>query len=233
MTTIVEATIPADEFALESAFNRFGGVEFRMVRLVAHGRTELVPFLWADCACSDRLCETLETDQSIDSFELLAEFDGDCLLHLNWGPHVRLLASVLDAGNAAILDATGYDGVWYLQLFFPDHDGVSTTYDQCEEYGIDIGFERINHLSERSRYGYFGLTDRQYETLLTAYESGYYDVPRRVNQDELAQRFGVSHQAISERLRRAHETIVTNGLYHKIQPRDQFASPSRRHEADT
>lgn len=233
MSTIVEAFVPAEQFALAETFSRQPGIEFRMVRLVAHGLDQVMPFLWADCDDTDRLRRAVDADESVEDVDVLADVDGECLLRVDWGSSVRLLALILDEADASILDASGHDGGWRLQIFFPDHDLVSRTYEFCEEVGIDISIERINRLSESSAYGHLGLTERQYETLVSAYEFGYYDVPRTVNQADLAADFDISHQALSERLRRAHRTVITNALYHRIHRRDHAVSPRMRHEVDT
>jgi hypothetical protein len=54
----------------------------------------------------------------------------------------------------------------------------------------------------------FGLTDLQAQSLRAAHEGGFYDVPRGTTLRELAATTGVSHQALSERLRRAVGTLV-------------------------
>jgi len=230
MSTIVKAFVPAEQFALAETFTRHPDVEFRLVRLVAHGLDREMPFLWADCDDTDRLRGVLAADESIDGVDVLAEGDGECLLRIDWGSSARLLALILDAANASIMDASGYDGHWRLQIFFPDQDRVSGTDEFCEECGIDITVEQVDRFSEASAYGHLGLTECQYETLLSAYEFGYYSIPRGVNLADLAANFDVTHQALSERLRRAHQTVITNALYHMLHRRDHAVSPRRRHE---
>lgn len=233
MSTIVEATVPADQFALSDTFFRVPAVEFRVVRLVAHGFEDVLPFLWADCDDPGRLRSVLERDRTVRSVDILTTDGEECLIRLEWDSRVRALVSILEDEDASILDASGYDDTWHFQIFFPDHDVVARTYQCCKDQGIDISIDRLSRLSEAAEYGSLGLTEPQYETLLSAYELGYYDVPRAVNQAELATHFDVSHQALSERLRRAHQTVITNALYHKIHRRDHAVSPRMRHEADT
>ncbi|WP_135366529.1 helix-turn-helix domain-containing protein [Halosimplex halophilum] len=232
MSTIVEATVPADQFALAEALSRVPTTEIRMVRLVAHGSEYVMPFVWAGCDDAARVRDALADDPTTESVTLLSEFDGEALFRVDWAAKVRVFVSIVAEEDATILDACGRDGTWHLQVFFPDHELVSATREFCEDFGIDLELERVNRLSEASEYGHLGLTERQYETLVDAYEAGYYEVPRTVNQEELAEHFDVSHQALSERLRRAHETVITNALYHKIHRRDHDVSPRIRHEAD-
>ncbi|WP_096390133.1 helix-turn-helix domain-containing protein [Halopenitus persicus] len=53
-----------------------------------------------------------------------------------------------------------------------------------------------------------GLTDRQDEALRTAYERGYFDVPRGASLAEIAAELGISTSATSERLRRAQTELI-------------------------
>lgn len=52
------------------------------------------------------------------------------------------------------------------------------------------------------------LTVLQKETLELALDQGYYDVPKKASLHDLAADLGVSHQALSERLRRAHRNLA-------------------------
>ncbi|WP_420028719.1 helix-turn-helix domain-containing protein [Halorussus caseinilyticus] len=58
------------------------------------------------------------------------------------------------------------------------------------------------------------MTDRQYEALRTATEMGYFEVPCRVELEDIADALGVSRQSVSERLRRATEALVRATIYH-------------------
>jgi predicted DNA binding protein len=52
------------------------------------------------------------------------------------------------------------------------------------------------------------LTARQRETLRLAHERGYFEIPREVTLDDLADELGVSNQAVSERLRRGCTHVI-------------------------
>lgn len=60
--------------------------------------------------------------------------------------------------------------------------------------------------------GEFGLTAERYEVLTAAAERGYFDVPRRLTMTELAEELDISQQALSERLRRGHGTLIDSAL---------------------
>ncbi len=48
------------------------------------------------------------------------------------------------------------------------------------------------------------LTDRQWSVLKAAYHAGYFDSPRAVTGDDLAESFGITRQTFNHHLRRAH-----------------------------
>lgn len=53
-----------------------------------------------------------------------------------------------------------------------------------------------------------GLSDRQREALRTAYEMGYFDIPRRTSLEAIGTELDVSASAVSERLRRAQTHLI-------------------------
>jgi predicted DNA binding protein len=59
---------------------------------------------------------------------------------------------------------------------------------------------------------WFGLTPAQRETLVAAVDGSYYPIPRRLSTEDLADRFDISDQAVTERLRRAIVALTENAL---------------------
>lgn len=53
-----------------------------------------------------------------------------------------------------------------------------------------------------------GLTDPQREALRTAYELGYFDIPRGASLEEVAGELGISASSASERLRRGQTRLI-------------------------
>jgi len=71
------------------------------------------------------------------------------------------------------------------------------------------GAMRISTLSLFSR-----LTDRQLQTLLTAYELGYYRTPRQTTTEELARSFHLTRPTCEEHLRKAENKIISSVAQH-------------------
>ena len=53
---------------------------------------------------------------------------------------------------------------------------------------------------------------------MTAFEAGYYNIPRDVTSEELAAELDVSHQALSERFRRGHKQLVGQHFITNAEP---------------
>lgn len=56
------------------------------------------------------------------------------------------------------------------------------------------------------------LTDRQREIVKVAYDEGYYDQPKGINGQELAELFGISHSTVHEHLRSAERRLMERSI---------------------
>ena len=64
----------------------------------------------------------------------------------------------------------------------------------------DLNFSPISPLNQ--------LTEKQREVLITAYKMGYYEIPRKLNSDELAKKLGLVNSTVVEHLRKAEQRLI-------------------------
>jgi hypothetical protein len=213
MVTIVRGTVPASEFALSHTLEAVPGLEFEIERIVDTGDHAVMPLLWVRGAEGDatEAVEAFEEDPTVQGAELLAEFDGERLYQMEWVAHIELVLRMLTNSQAAILDAFGKGDRWKLRVMFPEREKFADTHDFCEDHGLSFDVESIREL-DGDPAGRFGLTTEQFEALTTAARRGMFAVPREVTVEELAEEFDVSHQAMSERIRRATGALVEDTL---------------------
>ncbi|RBI58766.1 DNA-binding protein [halophilic archaeon] len=211
--TVAEVEIPATEFALSQSLSTLDELECEIERIVAHDDTQIMPFVWMRSTehTHEEIESVLAEDPSVETIELLADLDEEWLYQMEWIDQIDTLVQILTTENGTILAAMGDDKWWNLRIVFPDRDGLSRTYDYCEENGLTLKLLNIYELDE-GRSGRFGLTDDQQDMLTLAYEHGYYQVPRGISATDLSNELDISHQAVSERLRRGHESLVENAL---------------------
>ncbi len=209
--TVVEVGIPAEEFALSETTDRFEDLEYEIERVVAHDDGRVMPYVWIDGPGVGDVEPALEDDDSVEAFERIADLEGERLYRMDWVARIDTLVRILVEEEGAILSAQGNGDDWRLRILFPSREALSRTYDYCEERGLSMEIHTIYDVDD-GRQGRFGLTDDQQDTLLAAYDAGYYEIPRRASMDDLAEGMEISHQALSERLRRGHRSLVANAV---------------------
>ncbi|ELY52919.1 helix-turn-helix domain-containing protein [Natronococcus jeotgali] len=207
--TVAEIELSPAEFVLEETIEAVDGLECEVERVVANADGEVMPFLWVDAPDLEGIDEALEGDETVDNVELLADVDGERLYRMGWVRRVDALVQMLVEEEGTVLSAVGDADGWQFRLLFPDRDSLSRTNDYCRSNGIRFQLHSIYSLEE-GRQGRFGLTDDQQDTLEIAFERGYYEIPREADMMALADELDISHQALSERLRRAHRSLVQN-----------------------
>ncbi|WP_049900471.1 helix-turn-helix domain-containing protein [Halococcus agarilyticus] len=208
---VIRGEIPAEEFALYEGLSSLPGVEFEVERIVETGEEAAMPLVWVRGGDHETVADAFENDPSVREIELLSAFDDEQLYRMEWVADVDLVLQMLTNSEATITDAYGTDGRWHLRVLYPDRESLSKTTEFRDEEGLTFDITAIREL-EGEPAGRYGLTKEQFEALEAALEAGYYEVPRDVDQNELAEELGISHQALSERLRRATGALVEDAL---------------------
>ena len=126
-------------------------------------------------------------------------------------------AARLSEQGILVLGQEAADGQWSVRLRLGSRRMLSDIVEVFDHYGIEYSLEDLYTRDGSDLGGPSSLTSDQHELLLTAFERGYFEVPRRITQRELGEMFGVSESSISQRIRRA----LNNSLA------DQFARSRR------
>ncbi|MHC3439954.1 helix-turn-helix domain-containing protein [Natrialbaceae archaeon A-gly3] len=209
MATVVELEVPSDRLGGARAFERVSGLEFRVDGVIGYA-----PPLVYVCGPDRRRVESaLESDPSL---EVVATIGGESqdrcwLFQIAFGRDLQLFAQLIREADGVIATAGASDRTWSLELLFEKRAAVSRAYDLLDRYGFSVTVVRMASV-EGTGGVHSTLTETQYETVVAAYEHGYFDVPREVTLRELAAELEVSHQALSERLRRGQAALVGEEL---------------------
>jgi predicted DNA binding protein len=213
VSIIVEVTVPADTFALGHALGVAPAVSVSAERMSSHARNEALPYLWA--VDGTEQLDTLETaaddDDTVETFDCVDRSEPARLYHVIWSDAVSdRLRSVLD-NHGVILEADARADTWHLKFRFNTHDDVQTFRDTFIGSRTGVTVERL-FSPETPRQGEYNLTARQQRAVLAAFKQGYFNAPRDVELRDLADEFDISTNAMSERLRRAVSTLVSNTI---------------------
>lgn len=205
MTVIVDVHIPPDQFALGELVAGTAAVSLRFERVIPLGE-HVLPFFWVEGDATHHVEAILTEHPGVESFDLIVAVDDRQLYRAEWSSDIDGVISSLRETEGTILEGAGTTDYWEFRLRFVDHDRFQEFLEQCDQKRIDV---EVRAVFQRQQTGStHGISDTQLETLLVAYEKGFFDVPREVSMRELADYFGISQQAISQRLRRGTANMI-------------------------
>ncbi|WP_135855426.1 helix-turn-helix domain-containing protein [Halorussus salinus] len=205
----VRAELAHSELPLSPALARSPGTTARPRSAILDGDRFFVAGL------GDRLDafeEGLAADPTVADPVVVSEFEDRRLYRVRVTAAGRERLDPLESAAAFVHDASGTRDGWTVRMELEDRDALVGFVRNCRAVGIDLDVRRITDTEGVERHHSYGLSAEQERILRTAYERGYYDVPRRVSQTDLADSFGLSTSAVSQHLRRATAELVGNAL---------------------
>jgi hypothetical protein len=213
MSTITEVQVSAGDFELGRLFEAGMGPDavVRLETLVPVG-DDTVPYFRVRTDRLETLLEAVREGSFVAGLRVVDDYGEESLLALDWEADRDRLFGGFRELEVSLLRAQGRSGVWTFELRFDDAAALGAFREYCGGVGIDPEVIRVyNPTSPGSALSY-GVTRPQREALVLAGEWGYYDIPRRCTTADLAAAFGISDQAVSERLRRGTATLVRGTL---------------------
>lgn len=212
MAKVVELTIPTEQFALAETLESLPEAQFEAVPVVAHPSRGAMTFFSVTSSLPDQITETLEADETTAEVVELSQRSERQLYHVSWQARVRTVLRVLLQTTGTLLCAWGAGDQWELRLLFPEQEVVSEICANWRTHGIEPSIQRVVSVAGEFGLAEMDLSSCQHDTLLRAYEMNYYDVPRGATLERVATDLRISHQALSERLRRGHRNLIQTTL---------------------
>jgi predicted DNA binding protein len=218
MSIIVEFELASTAFELGRVLAHADRSTIELDSLVPIAGTN-TPFVWIVGPDHEAVEETLATHPTVTTVEQVDEFEDRSLYALDWMVEYDHLFRYFRDHGIQILAAGATNGIWTFTLRFQTHHALSAfqAYIEAAQIGVDVS--SVTNLRGEDQTTFFGLTDAQRETLITAVREGYYDIPREASTSDLGDRFEISDQAVTERLPRAIAALVQNTLmidgYHR------------------
>jgi len=212
MAKVVELTVPAEQFALAEVFNSVPDAEFEAVPVVAHSPGGAMTVLSATSSLPERMMDALEADGTTADVVALSRRNGRQLYRISWQARVRTVLDTLLRSTGSLMGARGTADRWELRFLFPEDESASVIYENWRSHGINPSVKRVMDLAGEFGLAGMDLSACQHDTLLRAYEMDYYEVPRGATLECVASDLQVSHQALSERLRRGHCNLIRTTL---------------------
>ncbi|WP_293027548.1 helix-turn-helix domain-containing protein [Natronococcus sp.] len=214
MSVITEIRVPPDDFELGQILSLEHASAVELETLVPSGGAT-VPLFWVYEPVENGFLDTVERYPTVNSVTEMDVFEDRTLFKLDWDATQDHLFECVLENDGQILGATGSAEGWNFEIRFSDREGLSQCQDCCEDARISLKITRIYNPTDPEAGPWYGLSEPQREALTLAVQMGYYDIPRGCTTAELANEFGISDQAVTERLRRA---VGTFGRYALLTP---------------
>lgn len=206
MSTVADFTVPAEAFALGEVLRGLPGVTVELERVVPT-KEAMVPYFWVYGGADEEVMDAFATHPDVASIKIVDRVGSGLLLRVDWQPTAEGVLSAFRDIDLVLLSARGNETEWTFEVRAQDRSALTEFQAYCAERDIPISITRLLTLSELPA-GDASLTDAQREALVAAYEAGYFDSPREATLSEVAEGIGISRQALADRLRRGHRTLL-------------------------
>jgi len=97
---------------------------------------------------------------------------------------------------------------WVSRVRANDHEALRALQGEVRDAGVHLNIGRLDQAADGPASDPYNLTPKQRAVLVTAIEEGYFSIPRETTVIEIAAKFDISDQAVSERLRRTLRNLT-------------------------
>lgn len=220
MAVIADLALPHGEFELGRILASGPTTSIALETIVPLGERSVPFFRVYDESGSFE--GTVSAHEAVNDIHAVTETDTETLYALDWEVSSDTFFAGLRDVGATILGGQEAEGTWEFALRFPSHEALETFQAYCENSEIPIEIHGLFNPTRPEAGPWYGLTPPQRESLYRAVDAGYYSIPREISTNELAAEFDVSDQAMTERLRRGIQALVTNTLSTDAGPKNEL-----------
>ncbi|MDY6776083.1 MAG: helix-turn-helix domain-containing protein [Halobacteria archaeon] len=179
----------------------YSDVLFRVVAAVADENGVGIIEMDGDDDDIETIISEMEKDEEIQSLNPLQKTDNEALVEFETSsPSLLLAAKESGMPIETPFDINDGEVVWEITA---SHERLSNLSERLDTLGVNFDVEYIRE-TEREDL----LTDNQEELLLTAFEKGYYDTPRRASLDDVSHEAGIAKSTCSETLHRVEGKVI-------------------------
>lgn len=211
MAVIAHLRIPANSFELGRILELKAGTTVELENMIPLGE-KAVPFFTVSDEVRETFEENVRNHPSVERLTEVSRHEDERLYSIDWNVGRDIFFQGIVSLGGQLLSATGTANKWEFELRFPTHEALSEFQEYCSNAHIQLEVGRIYNPVRPGTGMWYGLTKAQRDALVRAVEGGYYSIPRETSTQDLADALDISDQAVTERLRRGIETLVSNTL---------------------
>lgn len=210
MTVVANLAVRSEDCTLAEALSLPDGVSVRLSQ-VTQEDGHIAPYFWMTVPDGESFEDDVLADGRVQGLTAVDERANKTLYRLEWRPSDEdgLLSALLGA-DVLIESATGSNGVWTFRLWAPDYRALSAVRETAAAHDGDLSVNRLYSVPPGEEASTTGLTAKQEEALVLAYERGYFEVPREATMSDIADELGISDSAAAQRISRGLSTLVAD-----------------------
>lgn len=212
MAIFGEFRVPPRAFALSETFEVEPEAVVQIDRVVASDMESLTPYFIVSGVSNAAFEAAASRDGSINSLQQILDGDLGTMYRAIWGESVESLVQAYTNEGTSILKAKGTADGWVLRIRFDDHALIGEFTSHLRDQGFSFDLVRLHEMSYAQTGSQFGLTPKQHEALVTAWQMGFFDLPRETSMAAVAEELDITPQSLSDRLRRAQNTLIGDAL---------------------
>lgn len=214
MSVIAEFRLVSKDIALLAALKAVPQMVLDVEQTIAVDPDQPVLFAWARGDDFEQFERALEEDDRIAEHETVESLCEEQLYRIRISPltSVGFYRLDVEVGTSRLDVSVTHEGV-ELRMRFPDQQALQEYFGRCRAQGIAVSLHSLyNDQTGTRNNNQYSLSKKQRETLELAQQKGFFAVPRQTSLATIAGELDISEQAVSERIRRATETLVSNAL---------------------
>ncbi|MFC7059999.1 helix-turn-helix domain-containing protein [Halovenus salina] len=163
----------------------------------------------------ETLSGVFEHTSGVLDYEVPTEDDGFAYVHYESTPMMEALFTAIFEHTIVLqwpLEFVDDSQTRGIRITFMGSEAALTNVTREIPNSLDLSLVRTGEYTKAHSDPTLALSDKQRILLETALEAGYYEIPRETTQEELADKLGVTHATISDRLQRLESTLLNSLL---------------------
>jgi predicted DNA binding protein len=209
MATVVEFTLNSHEFPLGTVFTELPDVTVQLERIVPDA-DGVIPYFWVRGTETDAIIDQFSNHPGVRDIQLVDSVNDEYLLRCRWvSEHESVLDALVDP-EVILLSAVGTKEQWTFEIRGESRKAIAKFRIYCHQHDLPITLTELHALEPLEAQ--HGLTEKQREALILAFEHGYFDSPRASTLQEIADELGITQQSLSSRLRRGNRRLIEQAL---------------------
>lgn len=211
MATEATFTVPTDEFPLGVVFEELPEIEVELERFVPAG-DGIVPYFWIRGTAVDDVEAIFSGQPGVEDVRLVDSVEDEYLLRVEWTEDRAGMLHTLAEMEIQLIEATGTRHRWTFDVRSDGRGDIAEFQRRCRAADVPVTLQRLHALTPLETASEAVLTDKQQETLVLAYDAGYFETPRETTMEELGKELGISQQSVASRLRRGIKHVLGSTL---------------------